>query len=74
MLSGRGLCDELITRPEESDCGASLFVIKKPRVGGGHSPCWAAVPEKIIIIIIIICKTQVMPDTVSFFLGLFYIV
>jgi hypothetical protein len=32
MLSGRGLCDELITRPEQStDCGASLCVIKKPR-------------------------------------------
>jgi len=28
VLSGRGLCDELITRPEEStDCGASLCVI-----------------------------------------------
>jgi hypothetical protein len=28
LLSGRGLCDELITRPEEStDCGASLCVI-----------------------------------------------
>jgi len=27
-LSGRGLCDELITRPEEStDCAASLCVI-----------------------------------------------
>jgi hypothetical protein len=74
MLSGRGLCDELITRPEQSDYGASLCVIKKPRVGGGHSPWWDAVPEKIIIIIIIICKTQVMPDTVSFFLGLLYIV
>jgi len=29
VLLGRGLCDELITRPEEScgDCGASLCVI-----------------------------------------------
>ena len=28
VLSGRGLCDELITRPEEStECGASLRVI-----------------------------------------------
>jgi hypothetical protein len=26
VLSGRGLCDELITRPEV-DCGASLCVI-----------------------------------------------
>jgi hypothetical protein len=33
VLSGRGLCDELITLPEEpTDCGASLCVIKKHRV------------------------------------------
>jgi hypothetical protein len=35
LLSGRGLCDGLVTRPEESyDCGLSLSVIKrnyKPR-------------------------------------------
>ena len=34
VLSGRGLCDELITRPEESYrlwCVASLCVIKKPK-------------------------------------------
>jgi hypothetical protein len=31
VLSGRGLCDELITRPEgPTDCGASLCVITKP--------------------------------------------
>jgi hypothetical protein len=29
-------------------------VIKKPRERGGHSPRWAAEPEKIIVIIIII--------------------
>jgi hypothetical protein len=29
-------------------------VIRKPRGRGGHSPRWAAEPEKIIIIIIII--------------------
>jgi hypothetical protein len=28
------------------DCGASLCVIKKPREAGGHSPLWAAEPEK----------------------------
>ena len=40
VLSGRGLCDELITRPEESYrlCGASLCVIKKSRMRGGYSP------------------------------------
>jgi hypothetical protein len=30
-----------------------LCVIKKPRGRGGHSPRWAAEPEKIIITIII---------------------
>jgi hypothetical protein len=48
VLSGRGLCDELITRPKESatDCGASLCVIKKPRERGGRNPRWAAEPER----------------------------
>jgi hypothetical protein len=33
VLSGKGLYDELITRPESpTNCGASLCVIKKPRV------------------------------------------
>jgi hypothetical protein len=49
VLSGRGLCDEPITHPEES-YQLWRVVIKKPRGQGGHSPCWAAVPEKIIII------------------------
>jgi hypothetical protein len=32
VLSGRGLCDGPITRPEEStECGTSLCVIYKPR-------------------------------------------
>jgi hypothetical protein len=30
------------------DCGALLCVIMKPRELGGHSPRWAAEPEKII--------------------------
>jgi hypothetical protein len=47
MLSGRGLCDELITRPKSpTDCGTSVCVIKKPRELEGHSPRWAAEPEK----------------------------
>jgi hypothetical protein len=33
-----------------TDCGASC-VITKPRGRGGHSPHWAAEPEKIIIIV-----------------------
>jgi hypothetical protein len=48
VLSGRGLCDELITRPKgPTDCGASLCVIKEPRERG-HSPRWAAQPEEAI--------------------------
>jgi hypothetical protein len=47
VLSGRGLCDELITRPEESyRLWRVVCVIKKPRERGGHSPRWAAEPEK----------------------------
>ena len=39
VLSFRGLCDGLITRPgSPTDCGASLCVIKKPRTRGGYSP------------------------------------
>jgi hypothetical protein len=34
-----------------TDCGASLCVIKKSRERGGHNPRWAAVPEKIIIVV-----------------------
>jgi hypothetical protein len=50
VLSGRGLYDELITRPDDStDCGASLYVINNPRERGGHIPRWAAEPDKIII-------------------------
>jgi hypothetical protein len=38
VLSGTGLCDGLITRPGESyHCGASLFLIKKPRMRWGYS-------------------------------------
>jgi hypothetical protein len=37
----------MITHPEESSrLGASLCVITKPRERGGHSPRWAAEPEK----------------------------
>jgi hypothetical protein len=36
VLSSRGLCDGLITRPEESyEFGTSLCVITKPRTRGG---------------------------------------
>ena len=48
VLSGRGLCDELITRPEESYrlwC-VVVCVIKKPQKWGGHGPRWASAPQK----------------------------
>jgi hypothetical protein len=51
-----GLCDELITRSEESYrvwC-VCLCVMRKPQQRGGVDPSWAVAPQKIIIIIIII--------------------
>jgi hypothetical protein len=49
VLSGRGLCDEPITRPTGVlPAVARRCVIKKPRGRGDHSPRWAAEPEKII--------------------------
>jgi hypothetical protein len=44
VLSGKA---DHSSRRGPTDCGASLCVIKKPRGRGGHSPRWAAVPEKI---------------------------
>jgi hypothetical protein len=54
VLSGRGLYDELITRPEESYRLWRVVVCER----GGLSPRSAAKPEVIIIIIII---TRVIP-------------
>jgi hypothetical protein len=48
VLSGRGLCNQLITHPESpTDYGAWLCLMKKPCKQGGHSSRWAAEPEKI---------------------------
>jgi hypothetical protein len=44
-------------------------VIKKPRGRGSHSPCWAAEPEKIIIIIIIIIEGVFVRLRVDFDVG-----
>jgi hypothetical protein len=47
-----------LVKRSPTDRGVSLCVITKPRGRGGHSPHWAAEPEKIItitIIIIILC-------------------
>jgi hypothetical protein len=35
-----------VVQRSPTDCDASLCVIKKPRGRGGHSPRWAAEPEK----------------------------
>jgi hypothetical protein len=50
VLSGRGLCDDLITRSEES-YRLWLVVVcdHEPSERGGHSPPWSAEPEKIIL-------------------------
>ena len=48
VLSGRGLCDGLISRPEESYwlwC-VVVCVIYKPHEWGGHSRRWAAASKK----------------------------
>jgi hypothetical protein len=48
VLSGRGLCDELITRPEESYRLWPVVVCDhEPRERGGHSRRWAAEPENV---------------------------
>jgi hypothetical protein len=56
VLSGRGLCDELITHPEDSYRLWSVVVCDQETSWTRRlcSPRWAAEPEKIIIIIIII--------------------
>jgi len=47
-LSGRGLRDELITRPEESYRLWCVVVcdLEKPKKWGGHDPCWVAAPQR----------------------------
>jgi len=47
VLSGRGLCDGLITRPEESYRGWCVVVCDcKPHESGGYSPRWVPVPQR----------------------------
>jgi hypothetical protein len=48
VLSGRGLCDELITRPEESYrlwC-VTVCDLEKPQEWRDHGPRWVAAPQK----------------------------
>jgi hypothetical protein len=47
VLSGRGLCDELITRPEESyRLWCVVCDLEKPQEWGGHEPHWVAAPQR----------------------------
>ena len=49
LLSGTGLWDELITRPESrTDCGASLGVLWKPQELGVPGPSRAAAKEEVV--------------------------
>jgi hypothetical protein len=50
MFLNLALAGGPLVQRSPTDCGAPLCVIKKPRGWGGHSPRWAAEPEKIIII------------------------
>jgi hypothetical protein len=51
VLSGRGLCDELITRPQDTEvlpsvvC-LSVILVYKPRELGGPDPPGALAPKK----------------------------
>ena len=50
VLSGRGLCDELIIRPEEFYrlwCVVVCDQETSRKKWGGHGPCWAAAPQKL---------------------------
>ena len=57
VLSGRGLCDELITRPEEFYRLWCVVVcdLEKPQAWGGHDPRWVATPQYIYIYIYYYC-------------------
>jgi hypothetical protein len=62
VLSGKGLCDELITRPEESYRLWHVVVCdQKPRERGDHRPRLTAEPEMMMMMrIIIIIKSKLL--------------
>jgi hypothetical protein len=62
VLSGRGLWDELITRPEgPTDRGAWLCVIKYFMWPGGRYPLWAEESETMMMMIIIMIIIIITP-------------
>jgi hypothetical protein len=68
MFSGRGLCDELITRPEESptDCGASLCVFKNLVIRGSLSARWDAKPEMMVVMIMMMIMKIIITIIINF--------
>jgi hypothetical protein len=46
VLSGRGLCDKLITRPEESYRLLCVIVCDLENLKNGHDPLWVRAPQQ----------------------------
>jgi len=64
VLSGRGLCDELITRPEESYrlCCVVVCDLENLVNGGGHDPRRVAAPQgKKLLVILMGVRFRVLP-------------
>jgi hypothetical protein len=76
VLSGRGLCDELITRPEESYQLRRVVVcdLEKPQEWGGHDPRWVAAPrqkrKKMVNSLVVYLKTRVKQELFKFVVSL----
>jgi len=70
-LSGRGLCDELITRPEESYrlCCAVVCDLETSRMGAPYIYDISRLRVKILFNIILLCTLK--SPTVSYPSGLF---
>jgi hypothetical protein len=55
-----------LVQKSPTDCGASLYVITKPRERGGHSPRYAAEPEKKSIVATTMFRNLMWPSTWRF--------
>jgi hypothetical protein len=57
VLSRRGLCDELITRPEESYRLWCVVVcdLETSRMGT-HKPLWASASQKVSWVVFLACR------------------
>ena len=55
VLSARDVCDELITRPEESyRLWHVTLCVLPPHEHGDHGPLWATAPKKLITLITVV--------------------